>query len=161
MNRTPLHEIETSVRHAIATVAASPARRRDMHDELLAHLHASYEEELEQLGNPRAAVAAATRRLGDPATLRRQLQASVPLIERLFFRSLSKETLMARWNWYLALFAFFSGPAMMLPALALHKDHGVAWSSIAVPLACGLLVTLGGLAVIALGIIDRLHRRPG
>src|SRR5262249_11480334 len=53
-----------------------------MRQELLAHLTASYEEEKARLGDDRAAVEAAVRRFGDPKEITRDLQASVPFLER-------------------------------------------------------------------------------
>ena len=149
------------VRAALRGLFAAPRRLRQMRDELLAHLLASYEEELTRPGaTPDAAAASAARRLGDPADLRRQLQSSVPLPERLFFQCLSKETLMSRWIWLIAVFASFFGPSIVLPALARHKQEGIPWSTIAPYLAIGLLITLAGLGTILYGIVHRLRRRP-
>jgi hypothetical protein len=129
-----------------------------MHDELLAHLLASYDEERAAGHDPDTAARAALRRLGDPASLRRQLQSSIPFVERLFFRCLSKEAFMSRWIWLLAVVAFFFGPGMVLPALAKHKQQGAPWLDIAVPLAIGLAITLAGVGTILYGIIRRSRR---
>jgi hypothetical protein len=131
-----------------------------MHDELLAHLLASYDEERAAGQDPAAAARTALRRLGDPADLRLQLQSSVPLPERLFFHCLSKEALMSRWIWFLAVFASFFGPGMVLPALAKHKHQGAPWLDVAIPLAIGLAITLAGLGTILYGVLHRLRRRP-
>jgi hypothetical protein len=56
-----------------------------MEEELLAHLIDVYEEEAGGGTGVGAAPEAAGRRLGDVAELSRQLQASVPLIERVVF----------------------------------------------------------------------------
>lgn len=155
----PLPDFEPSLRQTLRGLVASPRRKHRMHDELLAHLLASYDEERAAGLDPADAARAALRRLGDPADLRRQLQSSVPLIERLFFQALSKETIMSRWIWFLALFAFFFGPSMVLPALARHKHQGVPWSAIAPYLAIGLSITLAGLGTILYGVAHRLRRR--
>jgi len=159
MNHPPLDSFEPHVRRAVGPIFASPARRRAIRDELLAHLCASYEEELARPGaRPGDALESAARRLGDPADLRRQLQRSVPLVERLVFQSLSKEFLMSRWIWILAVFAFFFGPSIVLPALARHRQQGVPWSAVAPLLAIGLAITLAGLGTIVYGTARRLRR---
>lgn len=159
MSRDPLDNLEPLVRRAVASVFASPARRRAMREELLSHLLASYEEELARPGaRPAAALESAVRRLGDPDDLRRQFQSSVPLAERLVFRCLSKEFFMSRWIWFLAVFAFFFGPSIILPALARHKQQGVPWPVIAPALAIGLAITLAGLGTILYGVVRRLRR---
>jgi hypothetical protein len=66
---------------------------------------------------------------------------------------------MSRWIWFLAVFAFFFGPSIVLPALARHKQQGVPWPDVAVPLAIGLAITLAGLGTILYGVIRRLARR--
>jgi hypothetical protein len=157
------------VRDALRGLFAAPRRVRQMHDELLAHLLASYEEELTRPGaTPTAAAASAARRLGDPADLRLQLQSSVPLPERLLFQIVSrKENPMSRWIWLLAVCAFLFGMSMVLPALAqikqgvLHSTPGVPWNPVGILLfATGLLITLAGLGTILYGVVHRLRRRP-
>src|SRR5262249_54232890 len=61
---------------------ASPARKRRMRQELLAHLTGLFEEEKARGGGEHQALAEALRRFGDPADLSRDLQASVPRLER-------------------------------------------------------------------------------
>ena len=57
-----------------------------MREELLAHLTHLYEQELAaHADDPVAALAAARERFGDPASLRTELQATVPRIERVLF----------------------------------------------------------------------------
>jgi ATP-dependent Clp protease ATP-binding subunit ClpC len=53
-----------------------------MREELLAHLTAIFEEEVERLGDQRAALDQAARRFGDPRELTAQLQDTVPRWDR-------------------------------------------------------------------------------
>jgi hypothetical protein len=70
------------VERAVRAVNASPARKRRMRQELLAHLTGLVEEEKARGGDERQALARALQRFGDPAGLSRDLQASVPRLER-------------------------------------------------------------------------------
>jgi hypothetical protein len=164
-----LDELDARTRDTLAPLFASPARRRAMHEEIYSHLLASFEEELARPGaHPADAIDAAARRLGDPADLRRQLQSSVPFVERLFFQLIPrKEAPMSRWIWLLAVCAFLFGLSMVLPALAqikqgvLHSTPGVLWNPVGILLfATGLLITLAGLGTILYGVVHRLRRRP-
>lgn len=165
MSRPPLHELETLARRAIDALAASPGRRRAMREELLSHLYESSAEEASRPGaRPADAVAAAARRLGDPADLRRQLQSSVPFVERLFFRLISrKESPMSRWIWLLGVFAFLFGMSMILPDLAQLKQGTLlahrGLPAVVLLSAVALSLTLGGLGTIAYGVVNRLRRR--
>ena len=53
-----------------------------MREELLAHLTAIFEEEVEKLGDDRPALDRAKRRFGDPSELTAQLQDAVPFWDR-------------------------------------------------------------------------------
>jgi hypothetical protein len=57
--------------------------KRKMREELLAHLSAIYQEELERLNDPIAALEASTRRFGDPTELSRELHTAVPIGEKI------------------------------------------------------------------------------
>ncbi len=85
-----MKELMVHVERAVRGVHASPARKRRMRQELLAHLTGLVEEEKARGGDERQALARALQRFGDPAGLSRDLQASVPHLERwlskLFFR---------------------------------------------------------------------------
>src|SRR5215831_15487238 len=85
-----MNELMVHVERAVRAVHASPARKRRMRQELLAHLTGLVEEEKARGGDEREALARALQRFGDPAGLSRDLQASVPRLEhwlsKLFFR---------------------------------------------------------------------------
>jgi ATP-dependent Clp protease ATP-binding subunit ClpA len=70
------------VERAVRPVRAGTAWKRKTREELLAHLTAIYDEELEQSHDPNAAFKAAAERFGDPAELVQELAASLPAGER-------------------------------------------------------------------------------
>jgi hypothetical protein len=72
----------TTVERIVRPVRATTPRKRKMREELLAHLQAIHEDELARLKDPDAAIREAVRRLGDPAELTRQLESSLPAVER-------------------------------------------------------------------------------
>ena len=78
-----MKELMIQVERAVRPVRAEPARKLKMRRELLAHLICIYEEELARRSDPAAARAEALRRFGDPAALTRELQDSVPALERI------------------------------------------------------------------------------
>jgi hypothetical protein len=77
-----MREFMVHVERAVRAVHASPARKRRMRQELLAHLTGLLEEEKARGGDEQEALARALRRFGDPADLSRDLQVSVPRLER-------------------------------------------------------------------------------
>jgi ATP-dependent Clp protease ATP-binding subunit ClpC len=77
-----MRELMVHVERAVRAVHASPARKRRMRQELLAHLTNLVEEEKARGGDEQEALARALQRFGDPADLSRDLQASVPRLER-------------------------------------------------------------------------------
>ena len=77
-----MRELMVHVERAVRAVHASPARKRRMRQELLAHLTGLVEEEKARGGDEQEALARALQRFGDPAGLSRDLQACVPRLER-------------------------------------------------------------------------------
>ena len=74
------------VERAVRPVVAPLARKMKMRTELLAHLTELYEQELLRADDARDAVAAATRRLGDPQDIARELRSTVSRVERVIGR---------------------------------------------------------------------------
>jgi len=83
MNDTVLLQLKTTVERAVRPVVASRFRKRQMREELLGHLTASYEEDYSKLGDESAALASARRRFGDPRELSAELQATVSRWDRV------------------------------------------------------------------------------
>ena len=77
-----MRELMVHVERAVRAVHASPARKRRMRQELLAHLTGLLEEEKARGGDEQEALTRALQRFGDPAGLSRDLQACVPRLER-------------------------------------------------------------------------------
>jgi hypothetical protein len=77
-----MRELMVHVERAVRAVHASPSRKRRMRQELLAHLTGLVEEEKARGGDEQEALARALQRFGAPADLSRDLQASVPGLER-------------------------------------------------------------------------------
>ncbi len=77
-----LKELKSVVEQAVRPVRATMARKRQMREELLAHLTAIFAEEAKTLGDEQAALAQAKRRFGDPRELTTQLQQAVPRWDR-------------------------------------------------------------------------------
>lgn len=76
-------ELKKHVEQIVRPIRASNWRKNRMREELLSHLTAVYEQEYSSHNNdPRAAITAARERFGNPATLTRELQATVPVLER-------------------------------------------------------------------------------
>lgn len=56
---------------------------------------------------------------------------------------------MKAWLWWLAVMAIFTGPALILPALARFREAGVLPI---LPLLAGIAVTVFGLLLVGFGI---------
>jgi hypothetical protein len=119
------------IERAVRPIHASAARKQAMCEELLAHLQAAYEQELPNHLDPQTAVEIAQQRLGDIDELGAQLQASVPMLERILLRLFRKEILMSTWLWILAWTVVLTAmmiiaPREMLPVLSAVAVIGAA-----------------------------------
>lgn len=83
MTDSSLTQLKVLVERAVRPVRASTSRKRAMREELLGHVTAVHAEELAVHGEEAAALERTAARFGDPAQLTAQLQASLPLGERL------------------------------------------------------------------------------
>ncbi|MBN2024369.1 MAG: hypothetical protein JW809_16420 [Pirellulales bacterium] len=82
MNELILKELKIVVERAVRPVRATMTRKRRMREELLAHLVAIFEQEIEKRGDGQVALEQAKRRFGDPRELTGQLQEAVPRWDR-------------------------------------------------------------------------------
>lgn len=80
MNDQVLNELKRCVERAVRPVLAGDVRKLRMREELLGHLTAIYEEELQRLEES-AALARARERFGDPSQLTDELRGSVSGLE--------------------------------------------------------------------------------
>ncbi len=131
--------LKTCVEKAVRPVRAMERRKDAMREELHAHLSAAFEEEFARVNDSDAAVEAAVRRFGDPAELTRELERSVPPIERLLFRRVRVPGLAKRCSWIV-------GPEKLIKRRP-HESpvrHAVRVAAIN--------VTAFGLLILALGV---------
>ena len=77
MNDAILTELKLVVERVVRPVRATMARKRRMREELLVHLVAIFEEEVQKTVDEQAALEQAKRRIGDPPELSGQLQETV------------------------------------------------------------------------------------
>jgi hypothetical protein len=160
-----MKELMVHVERAVRAVQASPARKRRMRQELLDHLINLVEEEKARGSDEREALARALQRFGDPAGLSRDLQASVPRLERwlsnLIFRGPGESEL--RYGVRIAVLgaaALFVG-FNLLPLIGVAA--GEKWSDARVGLAeLGVLAGYVFLSVLlGHGVFRELAGRPG
>jgi hypothetical protein len=83
-----VRDLKVRVERIVRPIRAKNRRKMKMREELLAHLTASYEDGLAVGLREDIATRRALERFGDPAALRAELQASVPMIERVLYFSL-------------------------------------------------------------------------
>jgi ATP-dependent Clp protease ATP-binding subunit ClpC len=160
-----MKELIVPVERAVRPVHATPARKRRMRQELLAHLTGIFEEERAHGGDEQLALAQALRRFGNPADLARDLQASVPLLERqllgLFFQRPGERGL-----WHALRLAALAA-TVMFGALFLFPLIRVAagddWSNARIGLACqGVVAGYAFLSVLmGYGLCRELADRLG
>ena len=75
-------QLKVVVERAVRPVRATMARKRQMREELLSHLVAVFEDELEKTGDAQAALERAKQRFGDLGELTTQFQQAVPRWDR-------------------------------------------------------------------------------
>jgi hypothetical protein len=76
-------ELKIGVERAVRPLWATAARKHRIREELLAHVTAIFDEELENHHDASVALRRAQERFGDPRQLTRQLQRTVPLWNRI------------------------------------------------------------------------------
>lgn len=77
-------ELRRIVERIVRPVAAAEFRKQRMREELLAHVHAIFQQQVELSIDEPAAIAEAAKRLGDPGELSDSLQVTVPWYDRLW-----------------------------------------------------------------------------
>jgi hypothetical protein len=162
MNQAILDDLTAYVRQAVGPLFGSRLRKRQMQEELLAHLLSLYDEELALLQDKQKAAARAKQRFGRVDDLCNDLQAAVPLVERLFFFISRKGNLMKRWLWIIGCVAVYVGVGLILPAIQLWRSGGSladrGFLVLALPVL-GLVLTLGGLGTIAYSVVRAFRAR--
>jgi hypothetical protein len=171
---------ESQVAHVVHPIVASPRRKRVMREELLAHLIASYSEELSGTRDPESALESAMQRFGDVDELREQLQAAVPGWERAVYECFDRKELVMRYLFAIAglvtvvasnyngniamMMLQFGGIAVMFAIVAWHlrrKDNLAArWIGPGWPWIFGIAAALFGTSIIlpALALLNHGRR---
>lgn len=101
-------------------------------EELESHLREEIERQMKPGLDEQQAFEIAVQQIGQP----KMLDSEFKKTERTFM----KRTLTI----LLGIFAVLFGPAIFLPALALHNHQGVSGSRVIVPMAAGIIITLIG-----------------
>lgn len=162
-----MNELMVHVERVVRPVRAGGRRKLRMREELLAHLTAVYDEERARLGDDALALHQAVRRFGNPAELTRELQATVPAVERV----LNAPVIGAGWerrlgHWFLQrpnesvvrhaarLAATVAGFVLIMVSLIpmLRYATGVPWSAVRVDPAVAAVVTVLAFVATLLGI---------
>lgn len=112
-------------------------------EELENHLREEIEKSLLSGMSEQNAFEIAARRIGQPKILDIEFKKS----ERTFI----KRTLPI----LIGIFAVLFGPAVFLPALALHNHQGVSGSRVILPMAAGIIITLIGVSTTIYGFKKR------
>ena len=112
--------------------------------ELEIHLREEIERQVKLGMDEQKAFEISARRIGQPKMLKKEFNIS----ERTYM----KRTLII----LLGIFAVLFGPAVFLPALALHNHQGVSGSRVVVPMAAGIIITLIGVSTVVFGF--KKHR---
>jgi hypothetical protein len=163
MNQAILDDLTAYIAQAVGPLLGSRSRKRQMQEELLAHLLSLYDEELDSLQDERAAAVRAKQRFGQVEDLCDDLQAAVPWLERLFFFISRKGNLMKRWLLIIGCVAIYVGMGFILPAIQLWRSGGLSlaeafWLQLALPVL-GLVLTLGGLGTIGYSVVRAFRAR--
>jgi len=112
-------------------------------EELEIHLREEIERQIKSGLGEQKAFEISIRQIGQPKRLEREFNKS----ERKYM----KRTLII----LLGIFAVLFGPAVFLPALALHNHQGVSGSRVVVPMAAGIFITLIGVSTVVFGFKKR------
>jgi hypothetical protein len=163
MNDAIWNDLTAHISQAIESLPASLTRRQQMHEELLAHLCALYDEELQRLRDEQSAADRAKQRFGAPDHLRSELSAAVPWLERLVLLICGKGSIMWRWLWIVGLLGVFIGIGFVMPAVAQLRDPAPIMASdrfgIGVLFPFGVVVTLLGLCLFGYSMVRVFHTR--
>jgi hypothetical protein len=157
-------DFDRRVARVVGGLRAGRRRKAVMREELLAHLLGAYAQEADRAGPGPPAIGAAVERFGDCDRLARELQAGVPLLERIAALIVNKEHRM----WRLLILGGFLvtlfGISMVLPALAKLK-HVAANTGVGHPLmmlalglSIGVAVAVVGLSLVTWGIVHRSRK---
>jgi hypothetical protein len=151
MNDFTFAQLEALVEQVLRPVWATRARKRMLREELLAHMLDVFADEVAHLGDERLALEKTLKRFGSIAEVGTEFRATFSLSKYLL-SLFSKETLMSRWLWIVAVVAIFVGPGLIMPAVAKFNQAGILP---VFPLLIGVLILLSGLGTVGYGLKQR------
>jgi hypothetical protein len=161
MSEAVLNDLTAYVTQSIRSLPASRTRKKQMQEELLAHILDIYDEELHRLQDEQAAAERAKQRFGRTDDLRKELTATVPWVERLILLMCGKGSIMWRWLWIVGLLAVFIGMGFVLPAVQQLRHPAPITPNdrfgISVLFPFGIVVTLLGLVLFGYSLV-RVYR---
>jgi hypothetical protein len=158
MTENVREELRAAMELAVGKVRARADRKAVMREELMAHLECAWEEQMERGGDETSAAEAAKERFGDCEALRRELDASVPLVERIMAGILDREFRMWRTMVLCGVVAVMFGMSTILPALAKWKQMNTVPGGGLIALMMGVAVVTSGLHLVGWGIARRVRR---
>jgi hypothetical protein len=156
MNERIRSELENHVARLLVPVPARYGRKRQMREELLAHLLTLFEEEQVRAGDEQLAARLAKRRFGEASELSAELADCIPWRERYFCILDAKGSLMWRWLLVLGCVGVLVGLGFVCPALAELNRQGLGTPLMLLML--GLTLTLSGLGTGAYALARRSPR---
>lgn len=152
MSNQTLTAFEDFLEQTLATLPVGDCHRQAMRAELLGHLLCAFDDELARCGDERAAVSETLRRFGAADELRVELDACVPIWERLLSWVLGqREKIMWRLFLVLGVVAVLIGMGFVMPAVQQMLYQEVLTLSV-VLLSLGTAICLGGLWSFVYGV---------
>jgi hypothetical protein len=150
MSESTLSAFESYLEQTLASLPIRAGRRREIRDELLAHLLNVYEDELARHGDERKASAETLRRFGAADFLSTELESSIPVWERgLTWILGQKEKIMWRLFLVLGILSVLVGLGFVMPAVQEIVYHEVVTLSV--------VLLLFGAAVCGAGVWSFVH----
>jgi hypothetical protein len=130
MSDATLRQLKTLVERAVRPVPAHSRYKRQMREELLAHVTAIYDEELAKLGDESTALARTAERLGEPRALAEQLKQTLGVRNRMavFFERMDLQPNDSCWQTITKLIwitscTFVATELGLLPSLLTPSKH--------------------------------------
>lgn len=180
MNLDIAKQFQALASQATRNIIATPKRRQAIADELLTHLHQTFEQELSKTQNESTALDNTLNRFGNLQKLQQELRSSIPWQEKFLYLLTNKETAMSRLSkplgfaLFIVGFAFMFGLAIVMPATAklakqanptLTLDQAIQANdvlriSLHSMVLFAMLVTLTGLALLTHAFLTRNRPTP-
>jgi hypothetical protein len=147
MNDATLQELKTIVEQSVWPIRATMVRKRQIREELLGHLMATFEEEVQRVGDERTALDVTKKRFGNRNELAKDLQRSVGWRDqwRSVLESLGRQP--GESVWHLALKHFLFTLLIYSTAMLVALPLVLALLILRAPARFDMAVTLDGHSV--------------